>query len=487
MGFFKFGDRTESSSFTEQEVRLLTWTRVLEDSALSNSEVTRSDLKEITSQTAREVGEQASFKKLLLTRSQAVLDALKQKGVKSIKVPQGIPYRGIGITIGLLAFVAGLLTNELSVTDGKINLLSPPLLGVIAWNIIVYCWIAAAFFLNKGKMPFGPIRKALSKLLMFIQSKGSRGHKDLLSFYDVWSEKEAKLLKLRVSEILHYSAMLFGLGLIASIAIHGWGTAYTVGWESTWLSDKPSAVLTFINLFYGLIPLNQELFNELTPQAISAMRFGEGSGANAAPWLLQLFYNISLVVVLPRFVLGSIAAFRANHLQNNFPLDQENVYYCNILRQWKGKTMLIHIIPFSYPLSEKLKDGVKTLVSEIHPETSRCVFSEAAHEDSVLPDFGMGEQTEVIALFAMTSTPEVEVQGNFIKELKAKAQKSEALLRVLIDTSGFEARFAKTPQRISERQKNWSDFLSNFTVSFAFVNLLNPDAKSVAKQFEEAR
>lgn len=488
MGFFSFGNRSEpSSAFTEHEVRLLTWTRVLEESALSQNEVTRAELKDLTTQTAREVGEQATFHKLLLTRAQAVLDFLKQKGVRGVKLPQGIPYRTIGIAIGLLAFVGGLLTNEFTVTDDKINLLSPPLLGVIAWNIIVYCWIAASFFLNKGKMPFGPIRKGLSKLLLFIQSKGGRGQKDLLSFYEIWGQQESKLLKLRVSEILHFSAMLFGLGLIASIGIHGWGTAYTVGWESTWLSDKPSAVLTFINLFYGLIPLNSELFNELTPQAVSAMQFGHGAGDNAAPWLLQLFYNISLVVVLPRFVLGSIAALRANRLQNKFPLDQENVYYSNILRQWKGKTMFIHIIPFSYPLNEALKSGVQTLVGEIHPETSRCVFSEAAHEDSALPEFASGEQTEVIALFAMTATPEVEVQGNFIKELKAKAQKSDALVRVLVDSSGFEARFAKTPQRIAERKKNWTDFLSNYAVSFAFVNLLHLDSKSVVKQFEEAR
>ncbi len=82
----------------------------------------------------------------------------------------------------------------------------------------------------------------------------------------------------------------FGLGLIASIGIHGWGTEYTVGWESTWLSDKPSAVLTFINLFYGMIPVNSDLFNQLTPQVIESMNFGSGHGQNAAPWLLQLLH-----------------------------------------------------------------------------------------------------------------------------------------------------------------------------------------------------
>lgn len=49
----------------------------------------------------------------------------------------------------------------------------------------------------------------------------------------------------------------------------------------------------------------------------------------------------------------------------------------------------------------------------------------------------------------MTSTPETEVQGRFIAELKEKAQASKALLRIVVDTSGFLARFANTPQRIA--------------------------------------
>lgn len=112
----------------------------------------------------------------------------------------------------------------------------------------------------------------------------------------------------------------FRLGTLASIGIHGWGTEYTVGWESTWLSDKPSAVLTFINLFYGMIPVNSDLFNQLTPQVIESMNFGSGHGQNAAPWLLQLFYIISLVVVVPRILLGLYALAKTQYIENHFPL-----------------------------------------------------------------------------------------------------------------------------------------------------------------------
>lgn len=301
MAFFKFGSRSDlSSSFTEEQARLLTWTKALEEEALKHQKVTVSELKEVTARCAREVGEEADFKKLLMTRAEAVLELLRAKSAVPLKKPQSIPYLGIGSVLAVLAFVGGVLTNEFSVADNRINLLSPPLLGIIAWNVLVYCWIAAAVLFNRGKSPVGPIRRFFARALLKLQTRGSHEQQALISFYGKWTEAEMPVLRGRIAEILHFSASLFGLGLIASIGIHGWGTAYTVGWESTWLSDKPAAVLTFINLFYGMIPVNSDLFNQLTPQVIEAMKFGSGPGQNAAPWLVQLFYIISLVVVVPR-------------------------------------------------------------------------------------------------------------------------------------------------------------------------------------------
>lgn len=465
----------------------MTWTKVLEEEALKRRKITISELKEVTARCAREVGAQADFKKLLLTRAEGVLELLRSKSAVPFKKPQGIPHLAIGSVLAVLAFVGGILTNEFSVTDNRINLLSPPLLGVIAWNLIVYCWIAAALVFNRGKSPIGYIRRTFASAVLKLQTRGSHGQEALVSFYGKWTEAELPLLRGRIAEILHFSAALFGLGLIASIGIHGWGTEYTVGWESTWLSDKPAAVLTFINLFYGMIPVNADLFNQLTPQVIESMKFGAGHGQNAAPWLVQLFYIISLIVVVPRILLGLYAYAKARYIENHFPIDLDSVYYSNILRQWRGQTMLIQIIPFSYPLTDKVKDGIQKFASELHPENSRCIFSEAQHENTKLPEIPAGEQTEVIAVFAMTSTPETEVQGRFIAELKQKALDSKALLRVVIDTSGFLTRFANTPQRIAERKKNWSNFLAPYGVSFAFVNLTDADTKDAAAQFEQVR
>ena len=80
MAFFNFGSRSDlSSPFTEEQARLLTWTKVLEEEALKRRKITISELKEVSARCAREVGEQADFKKLLLTRAEGVLELLRSK------------------------------------------------------------------------------------------------------------------------------------------------------------------------------------------------------------------------------------------------------------------------------------------------------------------------------------------------------------------------------------------------------------------------
>lgn len=86
------------------------------------------------------------------------------------------------------------------------------------------------------------------------------------------------------------------------------------------------------------------------------------------------FYIISLIVVVPRVLLGLYAYAKARYIENHFPIDLESVYYSNILRQWRGQTMLIQIIPFSHPLTEKVKDEIQKFASERIQKTLAVFF-----------------------------------------------------------------------------------------------------------------
>ena len=61
------------------DVKELTWTRILELSALEQKKFTAEDSSTCTSEAALQVGESGSQKDFLLTRATKVLDLLKQK------------------------------------------------------------------------------------------------------------------------------------------------------------------------------------------------------------------------------------------------------------------------------------------------------------------------------------------------------------------------------------------------------------------------
>ena len=49
---------------------------------------------------------------------------------------------GIGLSVCVAALAAGLMSNVLGPT-GQVNLLAFPLLGLLAWNLLVYVWMVA--------------------------------------------------------------------------------------------------------------------------------------------------------------------------------------------------------------------------------------------------------------------------------------------------------------------------------------------------------
>lgn len=64
----------------------------------------------------------------------------------------------------------------------------------------------------------------------------------------------------------HLAAAAFAAGLLASIAVRGIGTAYVVGWESTWFADNPNRVagiLRFSTAGFLLLSHRRPIFRPL--------------------------------------------------------------------------------------------------------------------------------------------------------------------------------------------------------------------------------
>ncbi len=139
-------DDNTAASFSEDEARDLIWAKALEEKALKSQDADNSAFREITSQTAHELGEGASYSKFLDVRAGHVIEFIKTKIGKAANEPKLIPFRPFFWGLAVVMFVGGVLTNEFSVTGNKINLLYPPLLGVILWNIFITVCFLRIFF-----------------------------------------------------------------------------------------------------------------------------------------------------------------------------------------------------------------------------------------------------------------------------------------------------------------------------------------------------
>ncbi len=476
--------------YTIDQVRALTWTRVLEVNALEKNYVTNEQLIDCTEDVLREVGKDSSLKDFLLARAAAVRDLVKNKGLTSFS-PKSESSAIILVSsiVAIATLGLGLVTNELATNDNRINLLSPPLLGFFLWNLFVYLVLFVSFILSfakkKDEDKKGPIRDALSSFINWIQTLGVRKKPIIAKFYQSWIPEEKNLLYYASASIFHLGAMCFGLGMIASIALRGWGTAYTVGWESMWVADSPNTVLSFLRLVYDTIPVSDNLFQNLDVEAVKNMRFDVNpAGSPAAEWVIRLIMATGLIVILPRCLLFLWNKMQAFRIQSNFPINLRLPYYQNLIYQQQGKSMNLFVIPFGKELLNEEKSAIKKLALSVLQSISNPIFDTVAHEDTPLSNLEEQGASEVWIVFSMAATPEMEVHIQFAKDVKSLCDKKGILCRILVNATAFEERFKSMPKRIEERKQSWSVFIKKTGLPYAFVNMKETDAQKVSAEFE---
>ena len=117
------------------DVKELTWTRILELSALEQKKFTAEDSSTCTSEAALQVGESGSQKDFLLTRATKVLDLLKQKHRNFFsRNPQTYEYGLSGLIFVCLAFLLGVITDELANDRQQNQLTVSPLFSACSYG-----------------------------------------------------------------------------------------------------------------------------------------------------------------------------------------------------------------------------------------------------------------------------------------------------------------------------------------------------------------
>lgn len=387
---------------------------------------------------------------------------------RSLK-PSRVPTLPTGLFTGALmlcAYFLGVMTDRFSSEGAVVNLLSPALLLILFWQIALYALLLvgtiAAPLGWKPKWPGRELFAALlSRLRILTVSKQTLRERPL------WLSLLTPALRSEAARAFHLAAAALGAGLLTGLAFRGIGTAYTVGWTSTWLAGHEAWLAALFSATYGLVPL--ELFGIPFPDAAAVaemnLRVNAQGSPDAAAWLLRLMGLIAIVVILPRLLLAFFAGRRAKAARTRFVWIDEQEEPTPVSTQRsvasisEGATVLTTV-----PADESLRRRTAALLMQ--PDVRwRTVDVWKDEPESALASV---DTETVVLLFDATATPEEEVHGHWID---AVGRRQPDAVTLLVDLSGLEAQFGAESERLTARKALWESFAAEHHAALRFLRL----------------
>lgn len=387
---------------------------------------------------------------------------------RSLK-PSRVPTLPTGLFTGALmlcAYFLGVMTDRFSSEGAVVNLLSPALLLILFWQIALYALLLvgtiAAPLGWKPKWPGRELFAALlSRLRILTVSKQTLRERPL------WLSLLTPALRSEAARAFHLAAAALGAGLLTGLAFRGIGTAYTVGWTSTWLAGHEAWLAALFSATYGLVPL--ELFGIPFPDAAAIaemnLRVNAQGSPDAAAWLLRLMGLVTIVVILPRLLLAFFAGRRAKAARTRFVWIDEQEEPTPVSTQRsvasisEGATVVTTI-----PADESLRRRTTALLMQ--PDVRwRTVDVWKDEPESALAS--VDTETAVL-LFDATATPEEEVHGHWID---AVGRRQPDAVTLLVDLSGLEAQFGAESERLTARKALWESFAAEHHAALRFLRL----------------
>lgn len=399
----------------------------------------------------------------------------------------------LGRAVLVLALVAGL---TLSALDGsrRINILSFPLIGLIAWNLFVYAVLLAALIrrrrakgLGGGSRSFWSghfYQRWVGRRVDSLLGQSTRFNAPLATalrrFTSEWTAIVHPLLLERAQQLLHLAAVLVAVGLIAGLYVRGIVFRYEAGWESTFLG-APS-VRALVGLVYGPAAALAGIALP-TAQGIDALRWtGTSGGGAAASWIHLIAVTAALYIVLPRLILAGVARLRLWRLSTSPPLPASLLGHARALLVGAAGGVALEsasVIPFAYEPSPESVAGLNILLAAALGGGVRVELRAPVRygaEDEFRRQLEQGAAEWVVLLMTVASTPEAENHGTAIAALRdslARLPGAPPLL-VVIDTGPYSQRMhgdASFDQRLTERRRLWSEFVAGYGLRACIVNL----------------
>ena len=354
----------------------------------------------------------------------------------------------LAVAVPALGFVLGVSADHLGASQ-RINILAPPLLALLVWNLAVYLGLVLTALGS-------PARRSRGWAALLVRRSGVPEPADLA----------------RATAVLHAAAAALALGALLSLYLRGLAFEYRAGWDSTFLDA--AAVQRLLAVVLGPAAWLSGL---ALPDAdeLARLRYSEGPGENAARWIHLQAITLAGVVLLPRTLLAVWSWRRAQSLAQ--------------ARERNAVGIPVAVWPYSHHASaDALRGLLRLLRHTLGPATTTHVAPVVplGGEDQLAalpwpaPQEKRGQPA--LVLFHLAATPERENHGAFIDAL---SHRCGAPPWVLVDESAFKQRFsgADGAQRLQQRRAAWRALAQAHGCVAVCVDLLQPDLDAARRDW----
>ncbi len=437
---------------------------------------------------AEVVGEKADADTFLARRANLVMERLGERNRalrEAVRVMRWHPWHGWAIVAG--AFALGFVIDRMS-GGQRVNLLAPPVLALIGWNLAVYLVLLTTriFRISKPSVP-GLLRRMSLRFVGLVPWRSAfrsaaqvSGNNiiftSIAKLADTWLALALPLYTARIGRILHLAAAALALGVIIGLYARGLSLEYRATWESTFLDAN-----TVHAWLAAILGPGAWLSGIPVPDAAHMRSIHAPASGNAAAWLHLFAASVLLIVLIPRIALALLAWHTERIIARRFPISLDDPYFQHLLRGFHAGPVRVRVVPFSYTMHEAAQVGLESIVTHCFGGSTSLVLEPPVRWDSDIDAvLGMATagQGPVIVLFNISATPEEEVHGAFIEAFKSRFHTGHTLIAV-VDESPYHARWPGDEIRIAQRRRTWSELLDAHRLPVVYANLVAPDLNAV--------
>lgn len=433
-----------------------------------------SDAEEATQEALALQGRGASFAEFLAQRARWALGTLKQRGgphAFSLHTPAW-PRVAAGL-LCVLALVAGCMADYLE-TRQAVKFLEFHLLGLIAWNLMVYGFTLLGWLwaLRPGKPPVdqGPSTWFAKRwLASALPDDAARQAPWFKACQAQWASLAAPLAATRLGLALHAAAIAFALGLVLTMYARGLPLQYSSAVvSSTWLSAGQIETLFWVVMSPGaqLLGLSLPRLQDLASAQDAATLL------NLARQLFHLHAAAVLVwVLLPRLALWGLLALQRWHRQRHFALPLHAPYFTTLRAAWRRQDLAVAVVPFRYELTPTVEATLNGLMQQVWGQAAKVVTRAPVLMGEDAQDWkralGQDGHVAVIVVFNATATAEAGLHAELMKSVR-QAVPRETPVVALVDTAGFAE---GQSERLESRRQQWRRVLDAVQARPLFLNL----------------